>query len=212
MLFTSAVLAVAASAIGTAAPAALEDYELDPVMPSVTTLLALECAELEGECDTLSEQVAQAPARRDAMQRRDALQAQLDAAQRNSERTDALTQSLAAVNLESAQLPLSEEDYLTLTARHAALVQKVEAKIIWLAENRHSDLLTTLAAKLTALKALDLNVLLDPGHMDPVCVEDTDPVHVFPVSDESTSSVPVDFVPDSKKGKGKQDMSECPVQ
>ena len=146
----------------------------DPVLPSPAEVAAAECAELEGECDTLGEQVAQAPARRDAMQRRNTLQAQLDAAKAaktDFQRIGDLGKALKVVCAEIAQLPLSEEDRLTLTVRHAAMVQRVEAKCKQLMEAEQYDLLSSLGAKLKALKALDLTATMQPSDTVPVWMD-----------------------------------------
>jgi hypothetical protein len=90
------------------------------------------------------------------MQRRDVLRAQLDAAKGNYEKICTLGESLEALNLEAAQLPLSEEDYLMLATRHAALVQRVEAKCQQLMESDFDDLLISLGGKLEKLQAVEI--------------------------------------------------------
>jgi hypothetical protein len=100
-------------------------------------------------------QVAQAPARRDAMQRRDALQAEFDAADGpdvDFEVIAFLGAQLQELELESAQWDLTEEDYLTLADWHAALVQRLTDECRVLAKAREFTAVTALGAKLTALR------------------------------------------------------------
>jgi hypothetical protein len=80
----------------------------------------------EGECDAVVVQFAHVPALRDAIQRRDQLQAQLEAAEEGEDYTQALLlgEKLASLQQTIKTLPLSEEDYHTLRDRHAAL-QKI---------------------------------------------------------------------------------------
>jgi hypothetical protein len=54
---------------------------------------------------------------------------------------------------QSAQLPLSEEDYLTLPARHADLVQRVTDTCKELALAEEFTAVTVLGAKLSELRA-----------------------------------------------------------
>lgn len=115
----------------------------------------------------------QAPSRKGAMRRRTVLQRKYDAAKvGNAELSviGTLGESLEALKLEAAKLPLSEEDYLTLGARHAALMQKVESKGREFVADDRSHLVTRLGAKLNALKALDLAPFLQAHDRDPVHV------------------------------------------
>jgi hypothetical protein len=114
-----------------------------------------------GECETIITQVAIAPQRREAVQRKLELREQLDAAMETGndyDRVGILGEQLDALERDSAQLPLSEEDYLTLPDRHAALLSKVEARCKEYKANKQAALLIELGTKLSALKTLDLSV------------------------------------------------------
>jgi hypothetical protein len=63
---------------------------------------------------------------------------------------------LQALQQQAAQLPLSEEDYLTLPARHADLVRRVTDACRELMKARDYAALGPLSAKLKELRALDL--------------------------------------------------------
>jgi cell fate (sporulation/competence/biofilm development) regulator YlbF (YheA/YmcA/DUF963 family) len=118
-----------------------------------------QCGTLMGECGTVVDQFAYVPALRDAIQQRDQLQrefAPFNAAGTNFKEIARLGKAAVAAVL---QQPLSEEDYLTLADRHAALVQKVTATCTELADAGAFCALTTLAAKLEELKALDVSAL-----------------------------------------------------
>jgi hypothetical protein len=67
------------------------------------------------------------------------------------------------VEKQSAQLPLSEEDYLTLPARHADLVQRVTDTCRNLMKARDYAALGPLSAKLEELRALDLSGIAGTG-------------------------------------------------
>jgi L-asparaginase II len=117
-------------------------------------------AQLIAQCDTVCKQGKAAPVRRDLMQRMRALQAQYDAAETAA--TDfvligTLGMQLQELEEESAQLPLSEEDYLTLTDRHAALVQRVTDACRALKAPGYFAELDKLATQLEALRALDVS-------------------------------------------------------
>jgi hypothetical protein len=131
----------------------------------------------------LLEEVAQAPARRDAMQRRDALQAEFDAADAadvDFELIASLGVQLQELEKESAQLPLSEEDYLTLADRHAGLVQRVTDACRELKVAKDFVAMGALAKQLTALKAADVSALQRTSsgelHLVPFRIENA--VHV----------------------------------
>jgi hypothetical protein len=115
-----------------------------------------------GECDTVHTHFAHMPALRDAIQQRDELQRELNVL--NTAKTNfreiarggnAHRAAVAAV----LQQPLSEEDYLTLAERHAALVQKLTARCEELADAEEYDAVTVLGDKLNELKALDVSAL-----------------------------------------------------
>ena len=94
------------------------------------------------------------------VQRLATLQTQFDAAEaaadQDFELIAALGLKLEALQLESAQLPLSEEDYRTLPARHAQLVQRVVARCDALAAAGEYAALETLGDALETLQALVL--------------------------------------------------------
>jgi hypothetical protein len=106
------------------------------------------------ECERFMQQAACAPQRGDLSRRIRAHCAQLDAAlaAEDFELVASLGVQLQPLHEESAQLPLSEEDYLTLPARHAALVQRVMDKCKVLAALKDYKSLDAVAAKLEALK------------------------------------------------------------
>jgi hypothetical protein len=118
------------------------------------------CAELELLCVALAEQACHAPARLAALAQRDELQTQLDLLESGGAdfaRAAVLGLQLTTLRQASVQLPLSEEDYLTLPDRHAALVQKVTTKCDELRnEDRRETALTSLSGKLDQLKGVDL--------------------------------------------------------
>jgi hypothetical protein len=64
-----------------------------------------------------------------------------------------LGNKLPALRRESAQLPLSEEDYLTLPTRHAQLVARLTDKCTELALTEEYAALGPLGAKLKELRA-----------------------------------------------------------
>jgi hypothetical protein len=69
---------------------------------------------------------------------------------------------------------MSEEDCVSLPARHAALVQQMEGMYEELVEARRLDLMLDLEDQLKALKALDLTApFTSPGDNDPVYAETT---------------------------------------
>jgi hypothetical protein len=118
------------------------------------------CAELELLCVALAEQACHAPARLAALAQRDELQTQLDLLESGSAdfaRAAVLGLQLTTLRQASVQLPLSEEDYLTLPDRHAALLQKVTIKCEELRnEGRCEAALKSLSGKLDLVKGLDL--------------------------------------------------------
>jgi hypothetical protein len=91
------------------------------------------------------------------MQRLAAAQAQYDAAEAaftNLPLVASLGEALHALQQESAQLPLSEEDYLTLLERRSALVQRVTDRCKNLIQEQLFDDLARLDTQLKATKAL----------------------------------------------------------
>jgi hypothetical protein len=107
-------------------------------------------------------QGAHAPQRRDMILRVRTEQAKFDAALADG--TDfgliaSLGKSLQTLKAESAQLPLSEEDYLTLADRHAALLQRMVAACLQLTAAQEFATLATLSAHLKTIKAMDTREL-----------------------------------------------------
>jgi hypothetical protein len=112
------------------------------------------------DCQRFLRQVASAPLQKELMQRREVLQAQYRAAEFAAEDfvlIGHLGVKLEALQRESAQLPLSEEDYLALADRHAQLVQRVTDKCKELTKGRQFDELAALGIQLKALKAVDVS-------------------------------------------------------
>jgi hypothetical protein len=123
------------------------------------------------ECDAMVTQFTNAPRTREAIQQRDELQntlTTLRAAKSDFAAVGQVGKALKAANAVLAQLPLSEEDYLTLADRHAALVQKVTATCTALADAVEYDVLAVLAIKLEELQALDVSALPQSWANDPV--------------------------------------------
>jgi hypothetical protein len=123
---------------------------------------------LLGECGTVITQFAHVPTFRDAMQQRDALQrelATLDAA--DGEEIVRVGTAHKAAIAAVLQQPLSEEDYLTLSGRHAALVQKVTVMGLEMADTGEFDAVELLGAKLNVLRKLDVSALPQPSSEPP---------------------------------------------
>jgi formyltetrahydrofolate synthetase len=176
-----------------------------PVLPPRTHRCSLDCAQDEGECDALVAQLANAPRTQKAIQHRDELQGAFGAlkvAMADFEAIGHAGKALKAATAELAQLPLSEEDYLTLADRHAALVQKVTGTCAELADAGEFDALDNLVTKLEELKVLDVSALPQSRANDPVQPsappanmeeEDdgaNDPVYVPPGATEATFAIP----------------------
>jgi hypothetical protein len=192
------------------------------VTPAELLNMRLGATALVGECATIVTQLGQVPALRDAIQQRDALQAELEAAEKASSNfvlVGTLGEQLEAQQLQVTQQPLSEERYHTLRDSHASLVQKLIVTCRGLAEVKAYTQVKALGAKLQQLKALDLSTLPrrveegeddganDPVHVDPEDDQDdgvNDPVYVPPAgavppvsadcSDEEWANDPV-YVP-----------------
>jgi phage host-nuclease inhibitor protein Gam len=118
------------------------------------------CGALAGECDAVIAQFAHVPTFRKAIQHRDELQREYDALKTAATDLMALGRVGRALKAAGAAIMLTEEDYLTLADRHAALVEKVTTTCAELADTGKSQVLSTLASKLEKLKALDVSVLL----------------------------------------------------
>jgi hypothetical protein len=128
-------------------------------------------AALVRECDTVIAQFAHVPALRDAIQQRDQLQSEfaaLKASKTDFAASVKVGRELKALQEAILQLPLPEEDYLTMAGRHAALVHKMTVLCERLLENEDLDALDTVAAKLEELKALDVSALPQSWANDPV--------------------------------------------
>jgi hypothetical protein len=110
-----------------------------------------------------------------------------------------LGEKLEALEVKITEQPLSEEDYLTLSDRHAALVQKVTEVCRKLTKDKAYAEVKVLGAKLQELKALDVSILPQSWTEDPVqplalsttaeAGEDdgaNDPVYMPPTTEEVT--------------------------
>jgi hypothetical protein len=157
---------------GTALPASQICHTAAPFAKSARTTIT--CDAILGvarECDALITQFANAPRTTEAIQQRVELQntlTALRAAKSDFAAVGQVGKALKAANAQLAQLPLSEEDYLTLADRHAALVQKVTATCTELADAGEYDALDALAIKLEELQALDVSALPQSWTNDPV--------------------------------------------
>jgi hypothetical protein len=121
------------------------------------------------------------PQCRDTIQRMAALRAEVEAAHAAEDfhGVASLGLSLKALQLESAQLPLSEEAYQTLPARYAELVHRVRIKCRALAAAQEYAALAVLSAKLKALQAVASNLSFagsfdDDSSQDPVWHDSAD--------------------------------------
>jgi hypothetical protein len=112
--------------------------------------------DLPSECAKLLAEIAFMPARQDLMRRRNIVRAQFDAADiagRDFYVIAQLGMQLLVLEKESALLPLSEESYLTIPKRHAALMQQMTERCKELTKARAFAAVTTLGAKLSELRA-----------------------------------------------------------
>jgi hypothetical protein len=215
---TAAVLAAAAKSQGASIPASpaprADSGHPAPasavpatVCQGNSTKLSAVISTQVAECDAVIAQFAHVPALRDAIQQRDQLHkefAALNAAKTNFMEIARVGTAHKAAIAAVLQLPLPEENYLTLAGRYEALVQKVTATCAELADAGEFDALVVLAAKLEELKALDISSLAHTGDNDPVqppataaanstaaCEEDDsahDPVYVPPDTETSISA------------------------
>jgi hypothetical protein len=164
-----------------------------PAPPSVPHAKPPQCGVVAGECDTVISQFAHVPTFRDAIQRRDELQREYNALKAAATDFVSLGRVGKALKTAIAAIVLTEEDYLTLADRHAALLHKVTTTCSELADAGEFGALATLATKLEELKALDVSALpvqtpvhrattADDGEDDSA----NDPVYVPPATEEST--------------------------
>jgi hypothetical protein len=114
-------------------------------------------------CADLLRQITLAPRRAVLLHQRAALELQLHTAMRATTEDFVLIGTLGTqlqeLQKESAQLPLSEEDYLTLADRHAALVEQLTEKCRELKDAMEFAALKATAESLAALKAADVSEL-----------------------------------------------------
>jgi hypothetical protein len=116
---------------------------------------------LRAECERFLQQAAYAPQRRDLTQSIRTFQAQLDAAvaAEDFDTVVAVGSKLKALKAQSAQVPLSEQDYLTLPARYAELLREVTGKCLELTAAQQYAELAIFGPLQKALKALDMAVI-----------------------------------------------------
>jgi hypothetical protein len=133
-------------------------------------------AALVGDCDRVVAQFVHVPRFKEAIQRKDELKREFDAL--NAVRTNFL--AIARVGAEHkaaiaavAQIPLSEEDYQTLSERHEAVVSRVTTTCAQLTDMGEFGALEALASKLEELMALDTTGLPQSWDNDPVYVPPT---------------------------------------
>jgi hypothetical protein len=133
-------------------------------MEAATSAAALDpdCADLVQRGQRILTQVGQASERRMHMQRVATKQEALGTAEAtegaglDNVLIASLGRELESLRLESAQLPLSEEDYLTLSGRHALLVQAMAEKCRELAMDAKYAALRDLGALLESLRAVSV--------------------------------------------------------
>jgi hypothetical protein len=115
------------------------------------------------ECSTLLQLVSSAPTVRQVLQRKHRVQAQIGGLEAAEEvdycAVGDLLLQLESLDLQAARLPMTEEDYLTLKNRHAALVKTVTTVCRQLIKARQYAALRDMAAQLGALKAVDVTAL-----------------------------------------------------
>jgi hypothetical protein len=140
-------------------------------LPSEKTLIVSEhCEEIKSECISLMQPFRDVPRARMAIRQRDELQARLTALKANSEISQVpdweaigrAGNALRAADSAVESQPFSEEDYLALVGKHAALVQKATAQCAELAAAADYATLATVATKLADLTALDMSALPQP--------------------------------------------------
>jgi hypothetical protein len=154
----------------------------DPFRPAAAVDPSM-FATLLDACDLHITQCAAVARLKISIKQRDALQRQFDAlkAAKNFVAMGMKGKELKAAVADVAQLPLSEEDYLALPARHAELLQKVPKACTELADAGAFDKLNDLALKLVLLKALDVPTAVPDAEDD----GENDPVYVAPATTTS---------------------------
>jgi hypothetical protein len=139
--------------------------------PIPTDLTGSLHAALVSECDTIFTQFSHVSAVQAALLRRAELQAQLEAAEEAGDDfvlVGTLGEQLETLKVETAQALLTEEDYLTLAARHASVVQRMTERCKELAKAKAYAEVKVLGAKLQDLKALDVTGLPSFAGQEPV--------------------------------------------
>jgi hypothetical protein len=114
------------------------------------------------ECDAAICQFAQAPVLWDLVQQRNKLQLALDllvvmVMNNDWEAVGEAGKKVGSATAAMLQDPLSEEDYMTLTSRHSALVQKMTDTCKDLLATKQYDSVTALGTKLKELKAAQVS-------------------------------------------------------
>jgi hypothetical protein len=114
------------------------------------------------ECERLLQHVSAAPHCRGQMEHLLSLREHIaDAlAEEDFERVASLGASVHALMPQSVHEALSEEDYLTLPARHTALVQRVSKRCRKLCEEKDHAAQARLAAELEALKSPETTAVI----------------------------------------------------
>jgi hypothetical protein len=165
---------------------------------------AAELAELAMTCDAVAAQFVYVPALVNAIQARDALELELIDLKHDGSNFKAMVRvgnALKAAKAAVAQQPLSESDYLTLTGRHAALVQEVKDQCSRLAEAANYEALEALEVKLAELSVLSVQRGAQPGAAAeevPDAVVQQEPTAAVPQArtvEAEPNPPPVDFDP-----------------
>jgi hypothetical protein len=139
-----------------------------PTLPSEAALVVSECCEeIKRECACLMQPFRDVLRARQALRQRDDLRARLTALKANSdisqvpdwEAIGRAGNALKAADNAVRNQPFSQEDYLALAGRYAALVQKMTAQCRELAAAGDYATLATVATKLAELTALAQSAL-----------------------------------------------------
>jgi hypothetical protein len=122
---------------------------------------------LQGVCDHITAQYAQALSLQALLRQRNELQAKLDAAEREATDFDLIVKLGRAVKSkgqEIAEQPLSEEDLRPLADRRVALVRKITAACRELVKAQDYDALEVMNGLLKTLQTLQLPALTSSAH------------------------------------------------